>query len=58
MGEDTTTTYSYDDLGGNRFRVRLLGKKGSAEFKMPAGWRYAELRDRLETEAAKLVAAR
>ena len=60
MGKDTTADYSYDDLGEGRFRIRLHGKHGLrrrerlAEFTMPPGWRYPELKERLGLEAEKL----
>ena len=60
MGKHTKTDYSYDDLGDNRFRVRLLskrdllGRERSVEFEMPADWRYPQLRKRLEEEAERL----
>lgn len=61
------TEWSYDDLGGGRYRVRLVDENGKTrrkgvtralrqvEFEMPEGFRSVELRRRVEAEARKLL---
>lgn len=50
----TTTDFSYDMLGDNGYRVRLLGTGRQSMFHMPPGHTYRELMDRVRNEARKL----
>lgn len=65
MGKKTLTNFSYDRLGGGRYRVRLVDDKGktrkgllrkeqSIEIEVSVDARWSEVKTRIEQAAREL----